>query len=190
MKHQESQSRTNESQLKKQRVLQWKCLDLNVTKQLIWHQNALLQFTKIKIYFFYCKAQQRLKEICVVKQNLENSHINHTNSVFYKNGILWSIDRSLRPTRKHKWIFLVPQGFLWVRDTGHRDNKIPAWGLRDWRKICFGMTGMKNCKGNPRTRFNWKKKRWENVISHRNNNSQNNPTASSDTEAYNPWSGG
>ena len=189
MKHHESQSRTNESQLKKQRVLQWKCLDLNVTKQLIWHQNAVLQFTEIKIYFFYCKAQQRLKEICVVKQNLENSHINHTNSVFYKNGILWSIDRSLRPTRKHKWIFLLPWGFLWVRDAGHRGIKIPAWGLRDWRKICVGMTGLKNSKANPCTRFNWKKNWWKNIIPHRNNNSQNNPTASSDPQTYNRWLG-
>ena len=169
MKHQESQSRTNESQLKKQRVLQWKCLDLNVNKQVIWHQNAVLQFT------FIVKHNRDSKKYVLLSKNLENSHINHTNSVFYKNGILWSIDRSLRPTRKHKWIFLVPQGFLWVRDAGHRGIKIPAWGLRDWRNICVRMTGLKNSKANPPTRFNWKKNWWKNIIPHRNNNSQTTP---------------
>ena len=29
---------------------------------------TVLQFTEITIYSFYCKAQQRLKEICVLKQ--------------------------------------------------------------------------------------------------------------------------
>ena len=42
------------------------------------------------------------KKYVLLSKSLENSHINHTNSVFYKKGILWSIDRSLRPcTRKH-----------------------------------------------------------------------------------------
>ena len=31
-------------------------------------QNSVLQLTEIKIYSFYCKAQQRLKEMWVIKQ--------------------------------------------------------------------------------------------------------------------------
>ena len=39
-----------------------------VTTQLVWSHtpNSILQFTEIKIYSFYCKAQRRLKEISVV----------------------------------------------------------------------------------------------------------------------------
>ena len=44
------------------------------------------------------------------------------------------------------------------------------------------MTELKNSKGNPRARFNCKKKCWKDVISHRNNNSQHNLTASSDRQ--------
>ena len=74
------------------------------------------------------------------------------------------------------WIIFLPWGFLWVRDAGHRGIKIPAWGLRDWRKICVGMTGLKNSKGNPSTRFNWKKKCWKTLFFiYRNNNSQTTP---------------
>ena len=77
---------------------------------------------------------------------------------------------------------LVPMGIL---GCGMRDA---GWGLRDWRKIWVGMTVLKNSnKGNPRTRFNIKKKCWKNIFHHRNNNSQNNSTASSDPETYNPW---
>ena len=94
MKHHESQSRTNESQLRKQRVLQWKCLDLNITKQLIWHQNAVLQFTEIKIYFFYCKPQERLKEICVVKQKpREQLHKSQEQCILQKRHLM--VNRSL-----------------------------------------------------------------------------------------------
>ena len=65
------ESRTSESQLKKKkRIRNWKCFDLYVTRQLIWRelQNSLLQYTEIKILPFYFKAQQRLKEIRIVKQ--------------------------------------------------------------------------------------------------------------------------
>ena len=63
-------------------------------------QNSVLKFTEIKVYSFYCIAQQRLKEICVVKQQPQedkNGYRNHTNRMFYKN-IFRPIDRSLRPT--------------------------------------------------------------------------------------------
>ena len=93
------------------------------------------------------------------------------------------VDRSIFASHAEAYeLFCFPGDFLSVRDAGHGGNKIPAWGLRDWRKICVGMTGLKNSKGNSRTRCNWKKKCWKNVISLRNNNSQHNPTASSDRQ--------
>ena len=53
-----------------------------------------------------------------------------------------------------------------------------GWGLRDWTNSWVGMTVLKNSnKGNPRMRFNIKKKCWKNIFPHRNNNSQNNTTA-------------
>ena len=50
VKNHESQSRTNESQLKKKRVPNWKCLGLYVTKQLIWRQldSKTLYYSKLK----------------------------------------------------------------------------------------------------------------------------------------------
>ena len=58
-----------------------------------------------------------------------------------------------------------------------------GWGLRDWTNSWVGMTVLKNSKGNPRKRFNIKKKCWKNIFPHRNNNSQNNPTASRDGDS-------
>ena len=52
-----------------------------VTRQLIWRQtpNSVLQFTEIKIYSISCEAQQRLKEICNVKQQLpQKAHKQYT----------------------------------------------------------------------------------------------------------------
>ena len=63
VKNHESQSRTIKSQFKKQ------CVPGSfVTTQLTEDrlQNSVLQFTEIKIFSFYRKAQQRLKEITVV----------------------------------------------------------------------------------------------------------------------------
>ena len=41
-------------------------------------QKSVLKFSEMKVYFFHCKAQQRLKETCVVKQQpqerLQKSH--------------------------------------------------------------------------------------------------------------------
>ena len=34
----------------------------------------LIQFIKIKIYSFYFKAPERLKEICIIKQQPPKSH--------------------------------------------------------------------------------------------------------------------
>ena len=49
---------------KKPGVLNWKCLGLYVTRQLIWRQTPKLCVTVYwnKIYTFCCKARQRLKE--------------------------------------------------------------------------------------------------------------------------------
>ena len=52
VKNHESLSITIEYQLKKNRVLNWKCFGLYVTRQLIWRQTpelSLLQFTEIKM---------------------------------------------------------------------------------------------------------------------------------------------
>ena len=64
-KYHESLSRTNESQFKNNEFL-----DLYVTTQLIWRQTPKLCIT---VYWnrnisFYCQAQQKLKEIRVLKQ--------------------------------------------------------------------------------------------------------------------------
>ena len=80
-----------------------------------------------------------------LSRSLENSHINHTNSVFYKNGILWSIDRSLRPTRKHMNYFASLVDFY---GSGTQDTEVSKslhgdYGIegkfasewRDWRTL-------------------------------------------------------
>ena len=72
VKNHESQSRTNECQLKK------KMLKLKMLGTLIYNQtvnlktdskfnSVLVQYTEIKIYSFYFKAPQRLKEIFIIK---------------------------------------------------------------------------------------------------------------------------
>ena len=64
-KYHESLSRTNESQFKNN-----KSLGLYVTTQLIWRQTPKLCITVYwnKNISFYCQAQQKLKEIRVLKQ--------------------------------------------------------------------------------------------------------------------------
>ena len=68
----ESQSRTNEFQLKKQSVRNWKCLGLYVTRQFIWRQTQkrILHSTlKLKDSPSVSKHNvQRLKDIFFVKQ--------------------------------------------------------------------------------------------------------------------------
>ena len=69
VKNHGSQCRTNESQFKKQWILNWKCLGLYATRQLIWRQTPklftlslhIVQFTKIKIIVVLFKAHKRLK---------------------------------------------------------------------------------------------------------------------------------
>ena len=55
---------------------------------------CILQFTEIKIYSFYCKAQQRLKEICVVKQKpREQPHKSHEQYILQNRHLM--VDRSI-----------------------------------------------------------------------------------------------
>ena len=65
VKNHGSQSRTIESQLKN--MSPWVFMQPHS-----WYkdrrQNSVLQFTEIKMYSFYCPAQQSLKEIYAVKQ--------------------------------------------------------------------------------------------------------------------------
>ena len=50
---------------------------------------TVLQFTEITIYSFYCKAQQRLKEICVVKQKpREEPHKSHEQCILQKRHLM------------------------------------------------------------------------------------------------------
>ena len=61
------------------------------------------------------------------------------------------VDRSIFASQAEAYeLFCFPRDFY---GSGTYD-KIPAWGLRDGRKICIGMTELKNSKGNPRSRFN------------------------------------
>ena len=66
-KNHEFKSGTNESQLKKETSPKWKMIWplCNQTVNLKTDYKTL--YTEIKIQSFYFKAQQRLKEICIVK---------------------------------------------------------------------------------------------------------------------------
>ena len=58
-------------------------------------QHSVLQFTEIKIWSFYCQAQQRLKEIHMyesLNNSHKNSHRNHTNRISTKTSSDRSID--------------------------------------------------------------------------------------------------
>ena len=66
MKNHESQSRTIESKFKN--TSPWVYVTVTITVNLKLCQYSLL---KEKIYSFYCPAQQRLKEIWPVKQQLQ-----------------------------------------------------------------------------------------------------------------------
>ena len=80
-------------------------------------QNSVLQFTEIKIFSFYCRSQQRLKEICAVKQQPhEQPHKSHRWDILQKP---LQFDQSI--TKK---IFSCASFFFCVRDAGHRGNKI------------------------------------------------------------------
>ena len=115
VKSHESQCRTNESQLKK-RVLNLTCLGLYVTRQLMWRQTSKLFST---VYWNYnivllFEAQKRLKEVCVVKQRLQQQpQKSHEQDILQKYR---SIDQSLRSTGRMPWIILRLWGFLCVRD--------------------------------------------------------------------------
>ena len=145
VKNHESHARTNESQFKKQWVLNWKYLDLYVTKQLIWLQNSVLQFTEITIYSFYCKAQQRLKEICVVKQKpREQPHKSHEQCILQKRHLM--VDRSIFASYAEAYeLFGFPGDFY---GSGTQDTEVSKslhgdYGIegkfasewRDWRTL-------------------------------------------------------
>ena len=68
--HEPSPEQLNPS-LKKQGVLNCKCLGLYVTRQLIWRQTPKLCITVYwnKIYSSCCKARQRLKETMLIKEH-------------------------------------------------------------------------------------------------------------------------
>ena len=146
VKNHKSQARTNESQFKKQWVLNWKYLDLYVTKQLIWLQNSVLQFTEITIYSFYSKAQQRLKEICVVKQKpREQTHKSTEQYILQKRYLM--VNRSIFASlyAEAYELFCFPRDFY---GSGTQDTEVSKflqgdYGIegkfasewRDWRTL-------------------------------------------------------
>ena len=76
-----------------------------------------------------------------LSKSLENRHISQPNSIFYKKGILWSIDRSLHPKRKHMDYFASPGIFM---DQGRRTKYLRGvYGMegifesewQDWRTL-------------------------------------------------------
>ena len=167
VKNHESQARTNESQFKKQWVLNWKYLDLYVTKQLIWLQNSVLQFTEITIYSFYCKAQQRLKEICVVKQKpREQTHKSTEQYILQKRYLM--VNRSIFASlyAEAYELFCSPRDFY---RSGTQDTEITKslhgdYGIEG--KFASKWLDWRTLKGTLWTRFNWKKKCWKNIILH------------------------
>ena len=68
-------------------------------------QNSVLQFKEVIIYSFYCKAQQRLKDVSVVQQHPQEQPqkvLKHTNRIFY------NIDQSMEhPMGRMPQIFCV-----------------------------------------------------------------------------------
>ena len=117
VKNHESQSRTNEPQFKKKWVP-----GSFVTIQLIWRQTPKLQITVI--YSFYCKAQQRLKEMSRLTTATRTAQAQKSHKQTRKTSLDWSIDLSLRPIGCIPQIILCLWGFLCVRDAGHGGNKI------------------------------------------------------------------
>ena len=64
-----------------------------------------IQFTEIKIYSFCCQAQQRLKEICAIKQQPQNT-------IFYKiifRLITWSLHPTGHMSQIILWDFYVSE---------------------------------------------------------------------------------
>ena len=106
---------------------------------------CILQFTEIKIYSLYCKAQQRLKEICVVKQKpREQPHKSHEQYILQKRHLM--VDRSIFASYAEAYeLFCFPGDFYQsgtpdteVTKSLHGDYGIKgkfASEWRDWRTL-------------------------------------------------------
>ena len=82
VKNEESQRRSIECQCKNTSALGLIC-NHTVSKDRL--QNSVVQFTEVKIFSFYCRSQQRLKEICAVKQQpQEQPHKSHKWDILQK----------------------------------------------------------------------------------------------------------
>ena len=84
---------------------------LIVAQPIRTQQNSVLQFTEITMYSFYCKAQQRLKEICVVKQRpREQPHKSHEQYILQKRHVM--VDRSIFASYEEAYeLFCFPGDF-------------------------------------------------------------------------------
>ena len=93
---------------------------------------TVLQFTEITIYSFYCKAQQRLKEICVVKQKpREQTHKSHEQCILQKRHLM--VNRSIFASYEEAYeLFCFLGDFM---GQGRRTQR--------YQNPCMGITGLK-----------------------------------------------
>ena len=130
----ESQSRTNEFQLKKQSVRNWKCLGLYVTRQFIWRQTQkrILHSTlKLKYSPSVSKHNVQSKKIYSLLNNNHNDcHRNYTNRPEILTETHAQIDWSIFASYgMHAMDYFVSLRIFCVRDAGHRGKNITAYNV-------------------------------------------------------------
>ena len=106
---------------------------------------TVLQFTEITIYSFYRKAQQRLKEICVVKQKpREQTHKWHEQCILQKRHLM--VNRSIFASYEEAYDLFCFLGDFYGSGTQDTEVSISLHGdygiegkfaseWRDWRTL-------------------------------------------------------
>ena len=126
-KNHESHCRANEFQFKKLQVLNWKCLGLYVTRQLVWRQTQKLcikQVTEIKIMLYSVyrlKVQQKTKRKCVVLKTTARTatEITWTGYSTNYNILRWN-DQSLHPMGRIAMNHFAPDFYA----SGRQDTEV------------------------------------------------------------------
>ena len=118
----------------KKRVLNWKCLGLFVTRQLLnlKTDSKSLYYSLLKLKYIFTKKKMRGLKCASLNNSHVNSHRNHTNRIFYKD-IFITIDRSLRPTGRSHWIIWRLWGLLCV-EAARKGNEITGCNWKWWCK--------------------------------------------------------
>ena len=118
----ESQSRTNESWLKKSspqlkmlRPLCSQTVNLNTDSKTLYYSILKLKYRPSII-----KHNKGLKKCALLNNSHNNCHRNYTNGIFLQIHMFRSIDQSLHPTGCMPWILLLLWEFLCVMDAGRR----------------------------------------------------------------------